>query len=334
MAKIRHIVHCMSICIALAVVLPTLAFAQAYPTKPIRIIVGVGPGGAVDMIARETAAYLTQKLGQQVIVENRAGASGVIANRAVASAPADGYTLLSLGSSQVLIEAAAMANGEEPTFDSLKNLTMISTVLTNPYGLAVRADLPVKNVNELIALAKSKPGELKYGSTGIGKADQIAMEMFQQRAGIKLLHVPFKGAGEAMNEMLGGRIDLMINSVAPMAEHVRAGTMKLLALTDSKRGKAFPDVPTIAEAVPLPGFGMEIWIIMAAPAKTPQPIVDRLNEEYKKMLADPAFVSKVLTAQGLEPFYLTPAESNARFKSEVEMYAKLIKDLGLKIVAN
>lgn len=328
MTKIGHII---SIFITAVAFQPALAFAQAYPSKPLHMIVGTQAGGAVDTLARGSATYLSPALGQPVVVENRPGASNMIANRYVANSKPDGYTLLMLGNSLAVTEAASIANGEDNSFDTLKELTIVSTVVTNPYGLAVRANLPVKNVNEFIALARTKPGLITYGSTGVGKVDHLAMEMLQQQTGVKLLHVPFKGTSDAINEILGGRLDAMFISAGQLVPYVQSGDVRVVAMMSSKRSSLFPDVPTIADAVPLKGFAVDVWAATGVAAATPAPIVERLNSEYKKMLSDPAFVSKYLTPQGFEPFYMTPAEAAATYRAELEKFTKLIKDLGLKI---
>ena len=310
---------------------PAPAQSQSYPAKPIRIVVGVPPGGTVDALARASAPYLSPLLGQPVIVENRPGASNRIANQLVADAAPDGHTLLSLGSSQVLIDAASLATGEERSFDTLKQLALVTTMVTNPYGIIVRGDLPVKTLNDFISLARAKPQSLNYGSTGVGKVDHVAMEMLQQQTGMQLLHVPFKGAGDALAQLLPGRIDVLLNSVASVLPQIRSGKVRLLAIVGSERSAVLPDVPTVAEAVPLPGYRVDVLIAIGVPAKTPAAIVNRLNAEYKKVLADEAFVIKVLQPQGLGPFYKTPADTTATFRAELEKYAKLFKDLGLKI---
>lgn len=326
----RRCLFAISLAAGMLPALPVLA--QKYPTQPIKLIVGVPPGGAVDGFARSVALYLSPGMGVPFIVENRPGASNKIANQYVANSQPDGHTLLSIGSSQPIAEAAALAAGVERPFDTLRDFALVGTLVTNTMGLVVRADLPARNVNEFIALAKAKPGAISYGSTGIGKTDHLAVELLSQQTGMQLLHVPFKGMGDAVAQMLPGRIDAIFNSIAPVAAHIRDGKLRVLGVIGGERSQLFPDVPTFAEAVPLPGYKVNAWIGIGAPAKTPVAVVNRLSTEFKKMLSDPAFVKKTVTPQGFEAWHQTPADTTAMFKGELEKYTKVMKDLGLKIV--
>lgn len=317
--------------LGVAAALPAAASAQAFPNRPIRIVLGVPPGGSVDTLARAAAQQLSVQMGVPVIVDNKPGASNKIATDFVAKSPADGYTLLSVGSSAPMTEAVAVANGGERMFDTLRDFTTVGTVAGNTYALVVSPTLGVNNVAEFIAFAKAKPGFINYGSAGVAKTDHVAAELFSQGTGVKMVHVPFKGIGEAINQMLAGRIHACFSALAPMAPHIRAGKLRLLGVVSAERSQLFPDAPTLAEAVPLPGYAVEAWIGLVAPARTPPEVVARLNTEISRMLKDPAFVKNQLVPNGLEPFYKTGPDMAAMFRGEVDKYAKLFKTIGVKL---
>lgn len=323
------------IALGIASALPTvpgIAGAQAaYPNRPIRLVLGVPPGGSVDTLARAVGQKLGEQLGVSIIVDNKPGASNKIATDFVANSPPDGYTLLSVGSSAPMTEAAAIATGTERLFDTLRDFTSVGMMATNTYALAVSATLPITNIAEFIAFAKAKPGFINYGSAGVAKTDHVAAELFSQGTGVKMVHVPFKGIGEAITQMVAGRIHACFSALAPMAPQIRAGKLRLLGVVGSQRSQLFPEVPTIAEAVPLPGYAVDAWLGLVAPAKTPPEIVNRLNTEIARMLKDEAFVKNMLLPNGLEPLTKSPAIMNTMFRDEVERYAKLFKAIDLKL---
>lgn len=299
--------------------------------RTVRLVLGSPPGGSVDALARSFAQNLSQGLGVPVIVENRPGGSNKIASDLVARSAPDGHVLLGVGSSTPLTEAAALSSGGDRPFDTLRDFTPIGTIAANTYALVVSSSLEVKTIAEFIALARSKPGFVSYGSSGIAKTDHVAAELFAQGTGIKMLHVPFKGLGEIIAQMLGGRIHAAFSAAAPMAPHIRSGKMRILGIVGGERSQMFPGIPTIAQAVPLPGYRVDAWIGYVAPARTPPAVVSRLNAEIARMLGDEAFVKQVLLANGLEPFPSSSAEMAAMFRGEVDKYAGLFKDINLKL---
>ncbi len=325
----RHI-----LALGVAAALPAVARAQeTFPTsgRPIRLVLGVPPGGSVDALARAVGQYLTTAMGTSVIVENKPGASNKIATDLVKGSPPDGHTLLSVGSSAPMSEAAAIAGGGARPFDTLRDFAPVGTIASNTYALAVNASLPVKNVAEFIEFAKARPGFINYGSAGVAKTDHVAAELFSQRTGIKMVHIPYKGIGEAINSMIAGHIHACFSALAPMAPHIRNGNLRLLGVVSASRSQMFPDAPTLAEAVPLPGYAVEAWLGMVAPKQTPPAIVNRLNTEFGRMVKDEAFVKNMLQPLGLEPFHKSPAEMSAMFSAEVDNYTKLFKDIGIKL---
>lgn len=316
----------------LAALLPAMPVqAQSYPDKPIRMVLGVPPGGAVDGLARVVAAYLEPALGQNVIIDNRPGGSNKIANDIVARSAPDGYTLFMMGSSQPQVEAAALSSGKPRQFDTLREFTAVGTFATNTYALVVHPSLPVNNAKEFIALAKAKPGYITYGSSGIGKSDHVAGALLEQRTGIKLLHVPYSGIGFVVQDMLAGRILASFGALPFMAPHIRAGKLRLIGIVSAHKSFQFPDVPTLAEAIPLPGYAVETWIGVLAPAKTPAAVVNKLNTVINKMLKDDAFVTKGLHPLGMGAWPQTPDQMTALIRSDLKLYTKLFKDIGLKL---
>jgi tripartite-type tricarboxylate transporter receptor subunit TctC len=318
--------------LGLAAALPLAARAEkAWPDHPIRLVLGVPPGGSVDTLARALGQRLGADLAAPVIVDNRPGASGKIATNYVAKSAADGYTLLSLGSSSPMSEAAAIATGTERPFDVLRDFESLGTIASNTYALAVNASLPIHDVHEFIAYAKAHPDTLNYGSAGVAKTDHVAGELFAQEAGIRIVHVPFKGLGEAITQMIAGRIQCCFSALAPMAPHIRAGKLRLLGVVSSQRSRMFPDAPTLAEAVPLPGYAVEAWIGFAAPAKTPPAVANRLYAEFTQLLKDDTFVNTMLVPNGLDPFARSPAEMAALYRHDLDKYTALFRKIHLKL---
>jgi tripartite-type tricarboxylate transporter receptor subunit TctC len=299
------------------------AESNAYPTKPIRMIVGFAPGGGTDTTARALTPKLSERLGQQVIVDNRPGAAGNIATDITTKAPADGYTILMGTIAALAINPTLYGN---LPFDPQRDLAPVTRAVDSTNILVVHPSVAAKNVKELIALAKTKT--LNGGSSGIGGAGHLALELFNVMAGTKIVHVPYKGGGPAMTDLLGGQINLIFATAASAVPHVQSGKIRALAVTTSKRSRLVPDLPTVAEAG-LPGFEANNWYGIVVPAKTPRPIVDRLNKEFVAVLNTPD-VKEILFKQGLDAAPSTPQEFGAYIKTETVKWAKVVKASGAK----
>jgi tripartite-type tricarboxylate transporter receptor subunit TctC len=299
--------------------------AQTYPDKPIRMIVPFTPAGATDMLARIVAEGLSNRLGQRVIVENRPGAGGNIGAQIAAQSRADGYTLLMAPSS---IYAIAITLYKAPGYDLVKDFAPVSTLANVPHVLVAKPSLGVGSVNELIALARSRPGKLNLASQGTGTVSHLEGEMLQSVAGIKLVHVPYKGSAPALVDLLGGRVDVMFDSIAATLPQIRAGKLTALAVCSGHRTSALPDLPTMIESG-LAGYKAESWLGIMVPAGTPVPIIERLHDALNTLLAD-ARVRSALTERGLEPAGSTPAEFAARVQMETAMWAKVVKASALE----
>ncbi len=302
------------------------AIAQTYPTKPIRIIVPFAPGGGADILARLLGPKLSDSWGQPVIVDNRAGAGGIVGTEMVAKAPGDGY-VLAMG--YIGTHAINPSLYPKLSYDPVKDFAAVALVASIPSILVVHPSVPAKSVQELIALAKSKPGELNYGSGGVGTAPHLAGELFNTMAGVKMVHIPYKGSGPALTELLGGHVSLMFNTMIQTIPHVKAGKLRGLAVTCAKRSAAMPELPTIAESG-LPGYEMVGWFGILAPAGTPNEIVTRLNTEINKIL-NMTDVKDRLATLGSEPTGITTPEQFGTFiKAEITKWAKVVKESGMK----
>ncbi len=313
--------------IAIPLALATLhsgAHAADYPTKPVRMIVGFAPGGGTDTTARAISAKLGELLGQQVIIDNRAGAAGNIATELVAKATPDGYTLL-LGTIAALAINPSLYRTKLP-FDSVKDFAPIIQAVDSTNILSLHPSVPAGTVKELIALAKTK--SLNYGSSGVGGTGHLAGELFDTMAGTKMTHVPYKGGGPAMIELVGGQVQLVYATAASAVPQIKAGKIKGIAVTTIKRSGLMPAIPTIAESG-LPGFDANNWYGLLAPANTPRAIVMRLNAEVTKVLMMPD-VKNFLFNQGLDPAPGTPEKFGAYIKSEMMKWAKVVKDSGAR----
>jgi tripartite-type tricarboxylate transporter receptor subunit TctC len=295
-----------------------------YPTKPIRMIVGFAPGGGTDTTARAISIKLGESLGQQMIVDNRAGAAGNIATELVAKAAPDGYTIL-LGTIAALAINPSLYRTKLP-FDSVRDFAPIIQAVDSTNILSLHPSVPAANVKELIALAKNKP--LNYGSSGVGGTGHLAGELFNSMAGTKMTHIPYKGGGPAMIDLVGGQVQLVFATAASAVPQIKAGKIKGIAVTTIKRAALMPNIPTIAESG-LPGFDANNWYGLLAPAKTPRPIIMRLNAEVTKVLAMPD-VKDFLFNQGLDPAPGTPEQFGAYIKSEITKWAKVVKDSGAR----
>jgi tripartite-type tricarboxylate transporter receptor subunit TctC len=305
--------------LALLVLLCGPAAAQDYPSRPVRIVVPSSPGGGTDILARVLADHLSRSLGGQVFVENRPGAGQMIGIEQVARAAPDGYTLL-MAASTLAINPAMY---KKVNYDALRDFAPISQVAGLPNVLVVHPSLPAKSVAELIALAKQKPGQLTYASAGIGTSPHMGMELFKSMAGIDLQHVPFRGTGPAVTEMLSGRVPTGLSNTLTAIPHIEAGSLRALAVTGTKRAQALPQVPTIAEAG-VPGYDAMQWYGLLAPAGTPPAIVARLQADIARALNLPD-VKEKLAADGAEAVGSTPAQFTALIKDEVEKWAKVAR---------
>jgi len=297
----------------------TGALAQAFPDKPLKVIVGFPPGGAADQIARLVSTPLATALGQPIIVENRAGANGNIAGEAVAKSPADGYTLLLSSGGMVSVNPHL----SRMSFDPVKDLTPVASAARVLVYLMARPTLEVKNVQELVAMAKANPGRMSYGSAGNGSSPHLAGEMLKAQTGMFTVHVPYRGAAPALNDLMGGQIDYYFDPGIGLA-HAKAGRTKLLAVGSLKRSPLFPDVPTLDEAG-LKGFDADTVFGFYAPAGTPPAVITKINTEINKILAT-ATVKERITALGGEALPLTPAEFGKRGMEDSQRFGAIIRD--------
>jgi tripartite-type tricarboxylate transporter receptor subunit TctC len=317
----------MTIAVFIAVIAAGPGFAaerasSAYPIKPIRLIAPYPPGGGNDTMARAIGAKLTEAWGQQVVIDNRAGANGIVACEIVATAPADGYTLLM---ANVGTNAINPALYKKLPYDPIKAYAPVSLLGTAPNILVVPAATPVGTVRELVALAKSRPGKLTYGSNGIGSSQHLAGVMFGTAFGIDIVHVPYKGTGPAIIDLISGQISMSFANALAVVQHIKTNRLKAIAVTSLKRSPVLPNVPAIAETVP--GFSATSWWGIVAPARTPNGIVAALSEEIARAL-DTASMKEQLDRQGVEPRSSTPGEFQAFMQSELVKWAKVVKDAG------
>jgi tripartite-type tricarboxylate transporter receptor subunit TctC len=308
-----------------ATVLPGAgARAADYPTKPIRLLVGFAPGGGTDTTARAISQKLTASLGQQVIVDNRPGVSGNIAAEITANAPPDGYTVLLSTIAALAVNSSLL---KKMPFDPIKDLAPVTRAADSTNFLVVHPSVPASSVKDLIALAKAKP--LNGGSSGVGGAGHLALELFNLQAGTKIVHVPYKGGGPSIIDLLAGNINLIFATGASSINHVKAGKIRALGVTTAKRSAMAPELPTIAEAG-LPGFEANNWNGVVVPAKTPRAIINRLNKEFTAALTLPD-IKQFLFNQGLDAAPGTPEEFAAYIKSETAKWARVIKAAGIKV---
>ncbi len=319
MSKIRLLAAVLG---ALAVALP--AAAQNYPTKPVRIMVGANAGGGTDIIARMLGEKFADSLKQPFVVENRPGASNTIAADLTAKAPPDGYTLLVATNTGQAIAPHLL----KLAFDPLKDLQPVGLIVVVPNVLVVGDKVPVKDVKDLVALAKAKPGELRYASSGVGSTQHIAGEAFDLAAGIKAIHVPYKGSSQAHADILGGNVEMMFDTTSSAMPQIKAGRFRPLAVTSQQRSPELPNVPTIAEAG-YPAAEMTTWYAMYVTAGTPKPVVDKLAAELRRVLALTDVQAK-LKGLGGEPGSMSVDEFAAMNKAEYERFGKLIKTANIK----
>ena len=308
----------------LAAAFANLAAAQSFPTKPGRIIVPFPPGGGTDVVSRLLGQKLTEAWGQQVIIDNRPGASMMIGHEIGAKAPPDGYTLV-MSSNNHTINPSVYT---KIPYDTVKDFAPVTLIGVSPLVLVVHPTLPVRTTKELIALAKSRKGELTYASSGSGGPLHMAGELFKLRAGVDLTHVPYKGSGPAETDLVGGHVQVLFAGPVSASPFIKAGRMKPLAVTSLKRSVAFPNLPTVAEEV-LPGYEAGIWWGVLAPAATPREIVNRLHADFVKVLQMPDTKQRMLS-QGGEPVGSTPEQFQKMIVSEIAQWSKVVKAAGIK----
>ena len=311
-------------CLAFAA---TTALAQSFPTKPVRLIVPFPPGGAVDVYARIIQPALAENLGQPIVIENKTGASGMIGTEAVAKSAPDGYTLV-VGN----IATFAMNVGiyKSMPYDPVKDLTPIMHTVKVNYVLVVNPQVPVKTVAELIAYARANPAKLSYGSSGSGSAQHMAAELFKAQTGVNLTHVPYKGTGALVGDLIAGHLQLAFADQASMMPQVKAGKLRALGVGGLQRSPEYPDIPTIAESGNLPGYEAVAWQGIAGPAGLSPAVVKRLNEAFKKAHESPGMKEK-LAAAGLTSVGGTPEEFGRYIRSEIAKWSKVAKDIGATV---
>jgi len=311
-----------SLAVALTL-LASAAAAQGYPARPVRLIIPFPPGGSNDIVGRMVAAQLGDRLGQQVVVDNRGGAGGTIGTDLAARAPADGYTLL-------LVSTAYAFNTSiyrKLPYDPATSFTPVALLGSGPGVLVVNPALPVHSVGELVAAAKARPGKLNNASAGIGSFQHLASELFRLQAGIQWLHVPYKGGGPAMVDLMAGQADVSVGSLIQMLPHIRSGKLKALGTTGAKRSPVLPDVPTVAEAG-VPGYEATNWWGFLAPAGTPAGVVERLNQEVAAVQAS-AETKRRFETEGAEAAQMSPAEFGAFIAAETAKWARVVKEAGI-----
>ena len=300
-----------------------IAIAQVYPSRPVRLVVGVPPGGGNDITARLIGQWLSERLGQQFVIENRAGAGSNIATEAVVRAPADGYTLL-------MVTPANAVNAtlyDKLSFNFIRDIMPVATISGVPNIMAVHPSLPARTIPEFIAYARANPGKVNMASGGIGTTDHVSGELFKVMAGVDMIHVPYRGAAPALTDLMGAQVQVMFTTMPASIQYVRAGKLRALAVTTTTRSEALPDVPTVSEFVP--GYEASVWYGVGAPKKTPVEIIEKLNREINAALADPKLKAR-LADLGAEPMSMTPAEFAKFVADETEKWGKVVKFSGAK----
>ena len=321
-----------SVSLAAAVVaLPALGAQSApattnYPTKPIRLVITYPPGGNTDLVGRAIGQKLTETWGQQVIVDNRGGAGGVLGTVIAKQAAADGYTLLLGTSAGMVLNPLLMS---KVPYDPLHDFAPVSLVIVLPQLLVVHPGLAARSIKEFITLAKAKPGQLNFGSSGVGTPNHLGGEMLKAMAGINIVHVPYKGGAASITDLIAGQVQLVISSAPSVVPHVRSNRLRAIAIGSARRTPALPEVPTVAESG-VPGYEYTTWYGIFVPAKTPPAIVTKLNAEIVRMLAEPQ-LSQRFQSQGGDPSSSTPAQLTAYMKQETERWARVIKTANIRI---
>ena len=310
-----------------AVALPAVsrgAWAQTYPSRPVRIIVGLAAGGATDIVARLMGQWLSDRLGQQFVIENRPGANGNIATEAVVNASPDGHTLLA-------VSPAAATNGalyDKLNFDFLRDIAPVAGIIRVPNVMAVSLSLPVKTVPEFIAYAKANPDKINMASAGIGSSNHLSGELFKLMSGARMLHVPYRGAAPALTDLIGGQVQVIFSAVPSTVEYIKADKVRALAVTSTSRSEVLPDLPTIAEFVP--GYEASNWWGIGAPKNTPAAIVDKLNQEINAALADPKMKARLVVELGGTVLAGPPADFGKLIADETDKWGKVIRAANIK----
>ncbi len=310
--------------IAAAVLCSGAQASEAYPSRPIRLLLPSSPGGPVDVIGRTMSAGLSEALGQQIVVDNRAGAGGLIGAETVARATPDGYTLMFSHSGPLAIEAALHS---KMPYDPVKDFAPVSLVCTSPYVLVVTPASPAKSVKDLIALARSRPGKFHFASGGIGTGLHMSGELLNQAAGIKMVHVPYKGAGPGTTALLSGEVDAMFNGVSAALPHVKAGRLRALGVSSAKRSPLLPDLPSVAES----GLQYDTsgWYALVAPARTPKSVVAKVQASLRKAMNEPEMKQR-FAAQGIEGVASTPEELGRHLRAELQKWKSVVQAAGIK----
>jgi tripartite-type tricarboxylate transporter receptor subunit TctC len=318
----RRFLHLAADTAALLVV-SRVACAQSYPTRPLRLVVGFAPAGGNDIIGRLVGRWLSERLGQQVVVENRPGAGTNVATEVVVNAPPDGYTLL-LISSPAAINATLY---EKLNFIFIRDIAPVAGIARAPSVMLVNPLVPATTVPEFVAHAKANPGKVNMASAGVGSGTHLAGELFKSLAGVDMVHVPYRGNGPALTDLLGGQVQVLFPSVPSSIEYIRSGKLRALGVTTAMRSQALPDIPTVGEFVP--GYEASLWFGIGSPKNTPAEIIDKLNREIDAALADPKFKAR-LVGLGFEPMSMAPAEFGKFIAEETEKWGKVIRSAGIK----
>jgi tripartite-type tricarboxylate transporter receptor subunit TctC len=319
----RQFLHLIASAAPLPVV-SRIASAQTYPSRPVRLVAGFPPGGVLDLFARLIAQWLSERLGQPFIVENRAGAGGNLAAEAVVKAPPDGYTLLQIGAHN----AWNVALYDNLSFNFIRDIAPVASIYRGPGVLVVHPSFLAKSVPELIAHVKANPGKINLASGGVGSAQHVYGELFKMMTGVDMLHVPYRGGGPALNDLLAGQVPVMFDTLATSIEHIRAGKLRALAVTSATRSEVLPDIPTVSDFVP--GYEGTGWQGIGAPRNTPAEIIDKLNKEINAGLADPRMKARIADF-GYTVFASSPPDFSTFIAAYTEKWAKVIKFSGAKI---
>ena len=320
----QHRASIASLAITLLAILPGVVLAQAYPNKPVRLIIPFGTGGPGDAIGRMIGRQLTESLGQPVVIDNRSGATTIIGTELVAKSPPDGHTLLLISTTHAVNPALF----RKLPYDPIKDFAPVTLITATPFMLGLHPAVAANTVPDLIALARNKPGALNYGSSGAGSSIHLTTELLKSAANIQLTHVPYKGSGPAFIDLIAGQIQLIFSSTVSTLPHVKSGRVRGLAITSLKRASTLPDIPTIAESYP--GFESSSWFGLLLPAKTPQLVIERLLKDTRAALKSND-VTQALQSQGAEPGGLSSAEFSAYFQSEIKKWAGVVQSAGIKL---
>ena len=301
--------------------------AQGYPNRPVKILLGFPPGQATDVLTRVVALELTKTYDQQFFVDNKPGAAGIIATEMIAKAEPDGYTLIGTSSGPLAVNPSLYS---KLPYDVARDLAMVSGLGVVPYAVVVNPSSNIKDIKDLVAAAKAKPGRMNYGSGGSGVTNHLATEMFKLASGTNIQHVPYKGGPAALTDLLGGQIDMMFETVAGTISFIKDGKLRAIAVSGETRSGALPDVPTISESG-YPGFSAFAWVAMAAPAKVPRPIVNKLNAEINRILNTPEIRNRFQSTLGTDPLIMTPEQLTEFTRTETAKWATAVKVSGAKV---